>query len=105
MIPDCDISSTDPELLIEEYSQLVNKIMSRYRFILQRTGAIDEDDLLQAGRIGLLQAQRHYDKAAGSSFLSYASLWIRSNIRRAAGIENDGSIPPELESLDEPANP
>ena len=104
MTPDCDISSIDPEQLIEKYTELIYKIMNRYKFVLQRTGAFDEEDLLQAGRIGLLQAQRHYDKTAGSSFISYATLWIKSNIRRAAGIDNDGNIPPELESLDKPAN-
>ncbi len=37
--------------------------------------SLDEEDLIQAGMIGLLEASRNYDRAKGAKFETYA--WIR----------------------------
>lgn len=102
-IQDKDIPTADPEKVILQYTPLLYKICKRYQSILDRTGAIDEDDLIQAGRIAICKAQQTYDPDAGASFLSYIFDRIRSAMRWTAGIDpNTGAGPELLEYLDEP---
>ena len=104
MIRDCEVANADTEQLIEQYKNLVLKQANRYDFVLRTTGAIDKEDLIQAGKLAIVYAQRHYNSEAGLSFMSYAYLWIKSIIRRTIGIDNDGNLPEELLSLDVPLN-
>ena len=99
---DSEVSTAPPEAVILEYAGLVYKIAVRYMYALDRTGAVDMDDLLQAGRIALLRAQKHYDQDKEVSFLTYAFMWIKSEIRKTLGFDNQGKLPPLLSSLDTP---
>lgn len=104
MIQDCEVPTADPEQLIEEYTPLIRKMTNRYKFALDRTGAVDMEDLMQAGRIAITEAHRHYDPAAGASFMTYSVFWIKRAIRRTLGINAAGEMPPEPVSLDTPAS-
>lgn len=104
MIQDCDVPTADPNELIEQYTPLIQKTANRYRSALERTGAVDMDDLLQAGRIAIAEAQKHFDPDSDASFKTYAYDWIRSKIRRTLGFNAAGELPPTPVSLDTPAN-
>ncbi len=62
--------------LIEGNLSVVLGIAREYR----RWG-VPNDDLVQQGCIGLYKAARRYDGARGSRLRSYASYWIRAEIR------------------------
>lgn len=100
-ISDKEIPTADPEAVIEQYTPLLCKIAERYKPVLEKTGSVDVEDLIQAGRIAVYNAQKKYNPDGGASFLSYVFDWIRSAMRRTAGIRN-GKAPEILLSLDEP---
>ena len=100
-IQDKDIPAADPGKLIIQYTPLINKVAQRYRPVLETTGSVDIEDLFQAGRIAIYNAQKQYDPEAGASFTSYAFNWIRNAMRSALGFKN-GEAPQILEYLDEP---
>ncbi len=101
-ILDKDIPGADPAALVAQYDAFIRKIARRYTPVLERTGAIDLDDLHQVGRCALLNAQSKYDPAEGGSFASFAFNWIRSAMRRALGFSSTGAPPLALDYLDEP---
>ena len=45
----------------------------------------NEDDYLQAGRIGLIHSISKYDPAKGTLFLTYATPWIRKELKKLRG--------------------
>lgn len=100
-IQDKDIPAADPGKLIIQYTPLIYKVAQRYRPVLETTGSVDIEDLFQAGRIAIYNAQKQYDPEAGASFTSYAFNWIRNAMRNALGFKN-GEAPQILEYLDEP---
>ena len=102
MIPDAEIRNTDPETLIYCFTPWVQKIASRYSALLDKTGAVDMDDLYQVGCMGLLKAQQLYDPEAGASFLGFSQNYIRKAMRKELGYLSDGSQPVFMEYLDEP---
>ena len=57
MIEDENIPTADPEMLIKQYEPLLYKISGKYRTILDKYPDIDEDDLLQAGRMVIYRFQ------------------------------------------------
>jgi len=68
------------EELILANLRLVLSIASEFR---ARRGAIDMDDLIQEGNIGLMRAARDFDpEAHGTRFVTYASCWIRHHVQR-----------------------
>lgn len=101
-IPDSDIPGADPARVVAQYEPFVKKLAKRYIPILDRSGAVGLDDLYQAGRIAVLQAQKKYNPDEGSSFIHYLSFYIRSHIRRTLGFDNNGAAPARLVYLDEP---
>lgn len=64
--------------IILENEALVRAIVRQYRGY-----HVDHDDLMQEGRIGLLQALRRYSPSHQVKFESYASWWIHRYIRAA----------------------
>ncbi len=72
------MGSSQESELIEENLPLVRHIVGR--LALSLPSHIDVDDLHSAGLVGLLNAVRQYDPAAGSSFGSYARVRIRGEI-------------------------
>ncbi len=101
MFEDKDIPTADPEALINQYMPLVTKLANRYRVLLERSGSVDLDDLLQAGRIAIFDAQKDYTKGNGVSFLTCVYNRVKWYILRTLGYKN-GKLPPVLRYLDEP---
>lgn len=70
--------SAAEEELVESYLPLVRSVVSR--LILTLPPHVDSEDLYSAGLAGLLNAVRHYDPEAGTSFETYARLRIRGAV-------------------------
>ena len=60
---------------IAQYTPLVKKIA--YHLMSRLPPSVQQDDLIQAGLIGLLEALRNYDASQGASFQTYARIRIR----------------------------
>lgn len=102
-ILDSDIPGADPAAVVAQYEPLIKKVAARCISILNRSGAVDIDDLYQAGRLAILQALPQYNPAAGASFLTFVYKPVQWAIWRAVGIDaNTGKLPEVLVSLDEP---
>ncbi|NOZ52280.1 MAG: RNA polymerase sigma factor FliA [Gammaproteobacteria bacterium] len=57
------------------YTPLVKRIA--YHLMSRLPPSVQQDDLIQAGLIGLLEALRNYDATQGASFQTYARIRIR----------------------------
>ncbi len=60
---------------VKQFSKLITSIAKRY--------TIDEElqnDLIQEGYLGLLQAEKNYDESKGVKFLTYAYNYINYNM-------------------------
>lgn len=101
---DAEIRTADPEEVIRQYRPLIYKAANRYRDFLDRTGAIDLDDLIQAGMIAIMNAQRNYQPEKGASFLRFSWDYIRGAIRRTIGFDRNGTAAAALVYLDDPIN-
>ncbi len=64
--------------LLEQHSLLVRKIA--YHLIGRLPDAVQVDDLIQAGSMGLLEASRNFDAEKGASFETYAGIRIRGSM-------------------------
>lgn len=60
---------------LERYSVLVKRIA--HHLMGRLPPSVQIDDLIQAGMIGLLEAQKNYDGSKGASFETYAGIRIR----------------------------
>ena len=67
-----------PEDLIMSELQTVRKLA--FYFYGRAKGAVEVDDLLQVGYIGLIDASQKYVKKPGVTFSSYAKIRIRGSI-------------------------
>jgi len=74
--------------------------VNKFLWALDRRGDVDQDDLMQAARIGIWEAQKTYQPDLGT-WAKYSSFWIRREIRRALGVKS-GKLPPPEIHLDEP---
>lgn len=63
--------------LVEEYQGLVMSVAKHY--VNHR---VQLEDLLQEGYMGLVKAASRFDDSQGCRFSTYATYWIRHNIRR-----------------------
>ena len=63
---------------IKAHDRLVRVIVNQYH-----VANVDPEDLMQEGRIGLIEAAKRFDTSRGIQFASYASWWIRREIDRA----------------------
>jgi RNA polymerase primary sigma factor len=60
--------------------RLVSGVAKKY----QNKG-VSEEELLKAGKEGLIKAAHKYDASCGFKFMSYAVWWIRQSILAAVG--------------------
>ncbi len=60
---------------IAQHTPLVKRIA--YHLMSRLPPSVQQDDLIQAGMIGLLEALRNYDASQGASFQTYARIRIR----------------------------
>lgn len=74
--------------------------VNKFLWALDRRGDVDQDDLMQAARIGIWEAQKTYKPDLGA-WSTYSAFWIRREIRRALGVKS-GKLPPPEIHLDEP---
>jgi RNA polymerase sigma factor for flagellar operon FliA len=65
----------DPDTQIRQHTPLVKRIA--YHLMSRLPPSVQQDDLIQAGMIGLLEALRNYDASQGASFQTYARIRIR----------------------------
>ncbi|MCG3730435.1 RNA polymerase sigma factor FliA [Vibrio cincinnatiensis] len=66
---------TSQKLFLDKYSVLVKRIA--HHLIGRLPPSVLIEDLIQAGMIGLLEAQKNYDGSKGASFETYAGIRIR----------------------------
>ncbi|WP_318488787.1 RNA polymerase sigma factor FliA [Photobacterium leiognathi] len=64
-----------PQAFIERYSSLVKRIA--HHLMVRLPPSVLVEDLIQAGMIGLLEAQQNYDPTKGASFETFAGIRIR----------------------------
>lgn len=64
-----------PQAFIERYSSLVKRIA--HHLMVRLPPSVLVEDLIQAGMIGLLEAQQNYDPSKGASFETFAGIRIR----------------------------
>ena len=77
--------STDYSQLWEQVRRFVVMMAFRRYEILADDAAVDVDDLIQAGFIGLTEAVKTYDPGEGSSFLSWFGNYLKRAFNVAAG--------------------
>lgn len=66
------------EIDIEQYAYLVKRIANY--MVAKMPSSVQQEDLVQSGMLGLLEAARKYDDTKGASFETYASIRIRGAI-------------------------
>ncbi|ATF09187.1 RNA polymerase sigma factor FliA [Candidatus Enterovibrio altilux] len=71
-------TGASPEKVIAKYSTLVIRIA--HHLVARLPPNIQVEDLVQAGMIGLLEAQQKYDPSKGASFKTYAGIRIRGSM-------------------------
>jgi RNA polymerase sigma factor for flagellar operon FliA len=64
-----------PEDVVARYAGLVKRIA--YHLLNRLPDSVQVEDLIQAGMIGLLEAERKYDVSQGASFETYAGIRVR----------------------------
>lgn len=69
------VNQQTQETLVKTHAQLVKRIA--YHLLGRLPYSVQQDDLIQAGMLGLLEAVRHYDSSKGASFETYAGIRIR----------------------------
>lgn len=62
---------------IKQHDRLVRVIVNQFK-----VANVDPEDLMQEGRIGLIEAAKRFDPNRGIQFASYASWWIRGYITK-----------------------
>lgn len=72
--------STALDELLKKNKKFIYKVSKK--FYIDRDNAIDYEDLLQEGYIGLVNAADRYSDSEGSSFINYAYYWIYQSMHR-----------------------
>ena len=92
----------DLDALIQDNRGLVYQIARRYLSACQRDNAVDADDLIQGGMIGLMEAAQTWDPERGA-WSTHAALHIRNGMRAALGLRHRNPTRHQgLASLDKP---
>lgn len=66
---------------------LLYKLSQRYRTACQRDRATSEEDLIQAGYLGLVEAARAWDSERGA-WSTAAVMYVKKNMREAVGLHS-----------------
>ena len=75
---DSKVLQKKPDSLISSHALLVKRIA--YHLLRRLPHSVQLDDLIQAGMLGLLEAELHYDASKGASFETYAGIRIRGHM-------------------------
>ena len=73
-----DASRPSTSDLVTRHADLVRRIA--HHIAARLPPNVEVDDLIQAGMVGLIEAARQFDKNAGASFETYASIRIRGSM-------------------------
>lgn len=73
-------NSESLQLLLEQNKALIYKVAKR--FFTGRDNAIDQEDLIQEGYIGLIKAVEKYNEETEAVFITYAYYWIYKAMHR-----------------------
>ncbi|MDU6274032.1 MAG: sigma-70 family RNA polymerase sigma factor [Clostridiales bacterium] len=68
------------QLLLEQNKALIYKVAKR--FFIGHDNAIDQEDLIQEGYIGLIKAVEKYNEDTEAGFITYAYYWIYQAMHR-----------------------
>jgi len=71
----CGTSTCPQQTLIEQYAPLVSKIA--WHLLARLPANVQIEDLMQAGMMGLLEAQKNFDDSKGARFETFAGIRIR----------------------------
>mgnify|MGYP003306472061 CR=1 FL=1 len=71
------VNTSSYEYIVNKYKNLVYKLARRLNL-----GKVDYDDLVQAGFMGLLAACNNFDFTKNTNFISYATYYIISEIKK-----------------------
>lgn len=87
-------AKTKNPILVEELmfnnKSLVHKYASFYNRMIANNSSLEEDDLVQAGMVGLYKAIYKYNLEKGTQFSTYAVFWIKQAISRE--IMDNGNV-------------
>jgi RNA polymerase sigma factor for flagellar operon FliA len=72
---DSKVNKQTQETLVQAHAVLVKRIA--YHLMGRLPQSVQLDDLVQAGMMGLLEAERYYDASKGASFETYAGIRIK----------------------------
>ena len=67
--------------------EITDYVMDKYKFLVKKKAKEmyllggENDDLIQEGMIGLFKAVRDYDSEQGTSFASFGSLYIKTDVQ------------------------
>ncbi len=73
-----DLNDQEKEALVKKHTLLIKRIA--YHLLGRLPQAIQLEDLMQAGMVGLLEAAGHYDASKGAAFETYAGIRIRGHM-------------------------
>lgn len=73
------------DLLLKQNHGYIRKVAARYWHIAKNNRGMDEDDLLQAATVGMLEAAPVWDPERGS-FLTVGTFYMKRSIREELGI-------------------
>jgi len=89
------------EEMVQGNAGFAYKRAIKYASINRGIPNIDEDDILQASLLGLVEAVDRYDPTTGFSFTTYAHWWILKRITDEVGIRHWTTMrPPRKEMRD-----
>ena len=71
------VNTSSSEYIVNKYKNLVYKLARRLDY-----GSASYDDLVQAGFMGLIKACNKFDFTRQTNFISYASIYIISEIKK-----------------------
>ncbi len=76
------------EQLLSENRGLIAWAARRYTGAAQRDNAIDYDDLLQAGFVGIVEASRTFNASTGGSWVQWAKWYIQREYNALLGLRD-----------------
>lgn len=72
-------NSKNLKLILDANIKLLNKIVNSF---LRKNRNLQKEDLLSAGKEGLIMAIKKFNPSLGKDFTPYAQIWIKSVIRK-----------------------
>jgi RNA polymerase primary sigma factor len=94
-----NIQSLDSEEAFEQRVEFIDKLVQANEHLVMTeankysgyvTGSYSFEDIMQTGRMGLLEAAERFDITSGNQFSTYAYHWIKQHIIR--GIQNNSKL-------------